>query len=255
MRTLIHGNTIHGFEVLVPGGERLATGYYHPNSPYGNLFSVLPSPKTVAVLGLGVGAMAPHFDSTDELVYYELDPDNEHIARSYFGFLDSCPARLRVVVGDARLSLLRDDGAPGPYFDAIMMDAFSGDGIPAHLLTVEAISSYLQKLKTGGILAFHLSNRYYDLRPVLKVAADELGLHGMYRRSVRRDALEEFENASLVYVLAEDPNSIAPLAKLGWKRPDSSNEIADIALWTDDYVNLMVPLYEAFTDNSWYGSK
>jgi SAM-dependent methyltransferase len=196
--------------------------------------------------------MAAHFSSADELVYYELDPDNERIARSYFGFLESCPARIRVVVGDARLSLLHDDGAPGPYFDAIMVDAFSGDGIPAHLLTVEAISSYLQKLKPGGILGFHLSNRYYDLRPVLKAAANELGLHGMYKRSVRRDELEDFEAPSLVYALSTDPNSVAPLIKFGWKGSGSINEIADIALWTDDYVNLMVPLYEVFTDDSWY---
>ena len=251
VRTLIHGNTYHGFEVSVPGGERLATGYYHANSPFGDLFSVLPSPKTVGVVGLGAGTMAAHFNPSDELVYYELDPDNERIARSYFGFLDSCPAPIRIVVGDARLSLLQDERAPGPYFDAIMVDAFSGDGIPSHLLTVEAISTYLQKLKPDGILGFHISNRYYDLRPVLKAAADELGLHGMYKRSTRGDGLEDYETPSLVYVLSANPNSIASLVESGWRDPDSSNEIAEIALWTDDYVNLMVPLYEVFTDDSW----
>ena len=133
----------------------------------------------------------------------------------------------------------------------MMVDAFSGDGIPAHLLTVEAISSYLQKLKSGGILGFHLSNRYYDLRPVLKAAADELGLHGMYKRSARRDGLEDYEAPSLVYALSSDPNAVAPLVELGWLDPESSNEIADVALWTDDYVNLMVPLYEVFTNDSW----
>jgi hypothetical protein len=195
--------------------------------------------------------MAAHFNSTDELVYYELDPDNERIAREYFGFLESCPAPLRVVVGDARLSLVQDEGAPGPYFDALMVDAFSGDGVPAHLLTVEAISTYLQKLKTGGILGFHLSNRYYDLRPVLKAAADELGLHGMYKRSVRGDRLEDYEAPSLVYALSADPNAVAPLVELGWLDPESSDEIADVTLWTDDYVNLLVPLYEVFTNDSW----
>jgi len=251
VRSLIHGRTYHGFEVLVPDGERLATGYYHANSPFGDLFSILPSPKTVGVVGLGAGAMAAHFTPTDELVYYELDPDNEHIARSYFGFLESCPAQLRVVVGDARLSLLHDEDAPGPYFDALMVDAFSGDGIPAHLLTVEAISTYLQKLKPGGFLGFHLSNRYYDLRPVLKAAADELGLHGMYKRSTKDDDLEDYEIPSLVYALAKDPGAVAPLTKLGWKDPDSSSEIADIALWTDDYVNPMVPLVKAFINERW----
>jgi SAM-dependent methyltransferase len=251
VRTLIHGNTLHGFEVSVPGGERLATGYYHANSPFGDLFSILPSPKAVGVVGLGAGTMAAHFSPTDELVYYELDPDNERIARSYFGFLESCPAPLRVVVGDARLSLLQDESAPGPYFDAIMVDAFSGDGIPAHLLTVEAISTYLEKLKPGGVLGFHISNRYYDLRPVLNAAADELGLHGMYKRSTRGDGLEDYETPSRVYALSADPISIAPLVESGWSDPNSSDEIADIALWTDDYVNLLVPLYEVFTNDSW----
>jgi SAM-dependent methyltransferase len=195
--------------------------------------------------------MAAHFNPNDELVYYELDPDNERIARNYFGFLKSCPGSVRVVVGDARLSLLNDDDAPGPYFDAVMVDAFSGDGIPVHLLTIEAISTYLQKLKPGGVLGFHLSNRYYDLRPVLKAAADQLGLHGMYRRSSRDDTLEDYEIPSLVYALSAAPDSIAPLAELGWTDPGSSTEIADIALWTDDYVNLIVPLYEVFTDDSW----
>ncbi len=251
VRLLIHGSTYHGFEVSVPGGERLATGYYHPNSPFGDLYSVLPSPKTVGVVGLGAGTMAAHFSPTDELVYYELDPDNERIARRYFGFLEGCPAALRVVTGDARVSLLRDAEAPGPYFDAMMVDAFSGDGIPAHLLTVEAISTYLQKLKPGGVLGFHLSNRYYDLRPVLKAAASELGLHGMYKRSTRGDGLADYEAPSLVYALSADPNSVAPLVEFGWKDPDSSDDIADIALWTDDYMNLMVPLYEVFTNGSW----
>jgi hypothetical protein len=118
-------------------------------------------------------------------------------------------------------------------------------------LTIEAISTYLQKLKPGGVLGFHLSNRYYDLRPVLKAAADQLGLHGMYRRSSRDDTLEDYEIPSLVYALSAAPDSIAPLAELGWTDPGSSTEIADIALWTDDYVNLIVPLYEVFTDDSW----
>ncbi|MBW2715215.1 MAG: hypothetical protein JRD03_04025, partial [Deltaproteobacteria bacterium] len=251
VRSLIHGDTLHGFEVAVPGGDRFATGYYHANSPFGDLFSALPSPMTVGVVGLGAGTMAAHFNLSDELVYYELDPDNERIARSYFGFLESCPASLRVVVGDARLSLLQDERAPGQYFDAIMVDAFSGDGIPSHLLTIEAISTYLQKLKPNGILGFHLSNRYYDLRPVLKAAADELGLYGMYKRSRRDDELEDYETPSLVYALSADPNSVALLAEIGWRDPGSSDEIADIALWTDDYVNLLVPLYEVFTDENW----
>ena len=246
VRALIHGRTFHGFELLSAGGERFPTGYYHRSTPFGDVFSLLASPKTVGVMGLGAGTMAAHFGSGDELVFYELDPDNEWIARDHFDYLRSCPARVRVVVGDARLALARDSLAPGAYYDALLVDAFSGDGIPTHLVTLEAIESYLGKLRPGGLLVFHISNRYYELRPVLRAASRSLGLHGLYRDSSHDGPLAEYESPSIVYAIARERESLAPLALRGWLDPERRGEIPDVRPWTDDYVNLLVPLYARF---------
>jgi spermidine synthase len=240
VRALVHGRTLHGFELLVPDGSRSATGYYHESSPYGEVFAALPSPKVVGVMGLGAGSMAAHFQADDELVFFEIDPDNERIARDHFGYLEGCPARTRVVVGDARLELARDASSPDGHYDALMIDAFSGDGVPTHLMTVEAIEEYLDKLDPNGLLVFHISNRYYDLRPVLKAASNTLGLHGRFRDS-RDRPLASYESPSIVYVLARRPEPLAPFAERGWTDPASAG-IPDIRLWSDDYVNPLVPL-------------
>jgi spermidine synthase len=240
VRALVHGKTLHGFELLVPDGPRSATGYYHEASPYGEVFAALPTPKAVAVMGLGAGAMAAHFQADDELVFFEIDPDNEWIARDHFGYLDGCPARTRVVVGDARLELSRDPLSPDGRYDALMIDAFSGDGVPTHLMTVEAIREYLEKLGPDGLLVFHISNRYYDLRPVLKAASSALGLHGLFRDS-RNRPVASYETPSIVYVLARRPEQLAAFAARGWIDPAAA-DVPDIRLWTDDYVNPLVPL-------------
>src|SRR5262245_19055362 len=242
VRALIHGRTFHGFEVLSAGGEAFPTGYYHRHAPFGDVFSMLPSPKTVGVVGLGVGTMAAHFSPGDELVFYELDPDNEWIARDHFDYLRSCPARTRIVVGDARLGLAGDPAAPGAYYDALLVDAFSGDGIPTHLLTLEAIRSYLAKLKPGGLLVFHISNRYYDLRPILLAASRSLDLHGLYRDS-SDETLAEYESPSVAYAMSREAATLAPLAERGWLDPERRGGMQDVRPWTDDYVNLLVPLY------------
>jgi hypothetical protein len=240
VRALVHGRTLHGFELLAPEGARSATGYYHDASPYGEVFAALPTPKVVGVMGLGAGAMAAHFHSDDDLVFFEIDPDNEWIARDHFGFLGGCPARTRVVVGDARLALARDPLSPDGHYDALMVDAFSGDGVPTHLITVEAIQEFLEKLAPDGLLVFHISNRYYDLRPVLKTASRALGLHGRFRDS-RRQALDAYEAPSMVYILARRPEPLAPFVALGWSDPEAS-DIPELRLWTDDYVNPLMPL-------------
>ncbi len=208
---------------------------------------MLPTPKKVAVVGLGAGAMAAHFGEGDELVYYEVDPDNEWIARDHFGYLERCPARTRVVVGDGRLELARDPGSPDAYYDALMIDAFSGDGVPTHLLTLEAIEGYLKKVHRDGILVFHISNRYYDLRPVVKAASGALGLVGRYRDS-RQRPLAAYESPSIVFLLARRPEILAPFVARGWTDPALA-EIAQVRLWTDDYVNPLVPLLRKLTES------
>jgi hypothetical protein len=247
VRALVHGKTLHGFELLTPDGPRTATGYYHENSPYGEIFAALGTPKVVGVMGLGAGVMAAHFARGDDLVFFEIDPDNERIAREYFRYLDECPAALRMVVGDARLELARDPLSPDGHYDALMVDAFSGDGVPTHLITVEAIQEYFEKIKPGGILVFHISSRYYDLRPILKTASRTLGLHGRFRDS-RERALAAYESPSIVYVLARRPEALAAFVAQGWRDPEGV-DLPDTRLWTDDYVNPLMPLLAKLSES------
>jgi spermidine synthase len=194
-------------------------------------------------MGLGAGTMAAHFDRNDELVFYELDPDNERIAREHFRYLESCPANVRVAVGDGRLSLASDPLVDGHHYDALVIDAFSGDGIPIHLITVEAIETYLKTLKPNGLLAFHISNRYYDLRPILYAASRELGLSGRVRDSRGSAVRSRHERPSIVYVLATHDDALENLDPAEWLDPTRDLDLRDTRLWTDDYANMLVPLF------------
>jgi hypothetical protein len=195
----------------------------------------------VAIIGLGTGSTAPYFGADDELVYYEIDPDGARMARERFSFLADSPARIRIVIGDARLELANDPLAPDGYFDAVVVDAFSGDAIPTHLLTREALSGYLAKLRDDGLLVFNITNRFYDLRAVLRATAAPLGLDGAFRSRERKDGLKDLEMRSHWYVLSRNHDALAGLARTGWV--PATGEPTTISAWTDDYVNILAPLW------------
>ena len=170
--------TIHGAQSLDPAARREPLTYYHRTGPLGQVFAVFSGPRAkqeVAVIGLGTGTIACYGQAGQHFTFYEIDPAMEQIARDprYFTYLSDCPAQVKVILGDARLSLR---GAPESFYDMIILDAFSSDAIPIHLVTREAIRLYLAKLKPGGILVFHISNRYLDLKPVLGNLARDAGL-------------------------------------------------------------------------------
>ena len=158
-RTLLHGSTVHGSQVLHPTLRRNPTSYYHRAGPLWDVLGDAKKKRNVAVIGLGVGTCATYFQEGESLTFYELDPAIEDIARAGFTYLDDCPAEVKIVVGDARLQL---EHAPDHSYDIIMVDAFSSDAIPTHLLTREALSLYDKKLAPQGTLVFHISNRYYN---------------------------------------------------------------------------------------------
>ncbi len=237
VRFLVHSGTVHGIQVTDGVERRTPLGYYHPSSPVGDVLGRLDGDRRVAVVGLGAGATAAYFDTGDEVVFYELDPDGEAIARAHFSYLADSAARIRVEVGDARLALARDPLAADGSYDLVFVDAFSGDSIPTHLLTREAIELYLRKLRPDGLLLFHVSSRFYDFNPVLKAAGEALGLHGALTWS--SDPLEPLEMAARCYALARDPERIASLLARGWQ-PDAI--VRPATLWTDDYVNVLAPL-------------
>jgi SAM-dependent methyltransferase len=239
-RALYHGSTVHGQQRLDRPGRHEPLTYYHPAGPVGKLFdkwtATHRAPLRVAAVGLGTGSLAYYARPTDAWDFYEIDPAVERIARNpeYFNFLSECMTdRLRVVLGDARLRLADADGR----YDVIVLDAFSSDAIPTHLLTREALELYERKLAPGGVLAFHISNRYLDLGPIIARGARSLSppLVVISWDDVTGDVASG-RLPSTWLVLARTWSDLAPLGlPTGWAvqpRPDTP-------LWTDDFSNLL----------------
>lgn len=230
--TLFHGTTIHG-QQNVGSGEPLT--YYHTKSPVAELIHSRPGGRlrSVAAVGLGTGTLAAYVKPDQRWTFFEIDPEVERVARDarYFTHLETCGARCEVVIGDARLSLQhRSD-----VYDMIVLDAFSSDSIPIHLLTREAVEIYLDRLTGDGILAIHISNNHLDLRPVVAGIVRDLGLVGR----------EQFQNTtdtsggkfgSLWAVLARSD------AALGSGVTGNGNwhqlVPGDTRTWTDDFSNI-----------------
>jgi hypothetical protein len=235
MHILYHGTTTHGAQSFDPERILEPLTYYHRDGPLGAFFDVFGGTRTtrrVAAVGLGTGTIACYANKGEDWTFYEIDPAVEEIARDpdYFTFLRDCPAR--VVLGDARLSLAHvDDGA----LSLVILDAFSSDAIPIHLLTEQALRLYLGKLGTDGVLLVHISNRYMDLAPVLGNLANAIGLAG----ALRRDEEDKDNNryGSDWAVLARRAEVLAPLLKdPRWKELPQSRRIG---VWRDDHANLI----------------
>ncbi|RMG17977.1 MAG: hypothetical protein D6731_03090 [Planctomycetota bacterium] len=246
VRRLTHARTVHGKELLDPRGRGRPIGFFHANAPLGQALRALPRPRRVAVIGLGAGALAGHLEAGDRMTFYELDPLVQRIAERDFGFLAAARARgaeVHVVLGDARLELRK---APDDAYDLLVVDAFSSDAIPTHLLTEEALGLYLRKVSFKGVLVFHISNRYYDLRPVLAAAAERLGLAHCVRSKLDGRGLAPLEDPTKVYALARTPERLAPLRALGWSDPPP--DLPRLRAWTDDHANLLGALWAGFLE-------
>lgn len=175
-RDMASGRILHGRQVLDESRRRTPTTYYVPESGVGRALGTYRSRKDlrVGVVGLGAGTLAAYgTDPTQGFRFYEINPEVIRLARSRFTFLADCPARVEVVEGDARLSLERE---PPQGFHLLALDAFSGDTVPTHLLTLEAMRGYLRHLDPEGTIAVHVSNRYLDLEPVVRGGAHRLGM-------------------------------------------------------------------------------
>lgn len=185
VHTEYSGTTLHGLQFTDSRGAEPST-YYSRVGPLASVFDNLRSrtgDARVGVVGLGVGTIAAYARPGDEMTFYEIDQTVVDIARNpaYFTYISGSAVDPRIVVGDARLSL--EDQSPGSY-DLLVLDAFSSDSVPAHLLTREAIQTYARTLRPGGILAFHLSNRYYDLVGPVAATARSAGFSALSLRSV-----------------------------------------------------------------------
>ncbi len=172
VRKVFHGTVEHGAQFL-DARRKIPTTYYSYSSGVGQALDSIDRPKRVGVIGLGAGTLAAYGKPGDEFHFYEINPRMVDIANQQFSFLSDSAAHIDVTLGDARLSL---EAEPPQDFDVLVVDAFSGDAIPVHLLTQEAFVVYLRHLKPAGILAIHISNQYLDLAPVVGALAESNGL-------------------------------------------------------------------------------
>jgi hypothetical protein len=237
---LLHGTTIHGAQSLDPMRRLQPLAYYYPTGPIGQLFTTLRgrlvNPR-IAVVGLGSGSLACYGDPHQFWNFYEIDPIVKRLARDpkYFTYLRDCPPRVLVTLGDARLSLTK---APDSHFGLIVLDAFSSDAIPTHLLTREAVELYLSKLAKGGIIALHISNRHINLRPVIGNLAKNLRLVSLFRDDMQIDETEVRmgKEPSTWAVMAHHLTDLGPLAHdPRWKPLEEPVG----AVWTDDFSNIV----------------
>lgn len=237
---LVHGSTIHGQQRLDEKGPPRPMTYYHERGPVGNLFKSLPANKVkkVAVVGLGTGAVAAYARPHQDWTFFEIDPAVARIAQDYFDFLSTCRARsCSIVLGDARRKLML---VPDGEFDVIMLDAFSSDAIPVHLLTREAMQLYVQKLAPGGVLAMHVSNNHLDLPPLVdRLAADHSPpLVARYSNDLATDdEKDDGKLASQWMALARNEADLGSMAKGPTWFPVQNPPPGPI--WRDDFANLL----------------
>jgi SAM-dependent methyltransferase len=236
LRTLLHGTVRHGSQWLSPERRRQATAYYGPRSGGALAIQHLTSgSRRVGLVGLGPGTLAAYGRPGDYYRFYELNPQVIRVARTEFTYLSDCPAKVDIVEGDARLSLERE---PDQHFDVLALDAFSGDSVPAHLLSREAFQLYFRHLKPEGVLAVHVSNRFVDLTSVVARAAQSLGRSYL---AVLSMGIPEEQTLAATWVLVSANREFleSPVFKAGGRHiPPASR----VRLWTDDYSNLFQAL-------------
>lgn len=239
-RSLFHGTTLHGRQSLDQARAAEPLTYYHRSGPIGQLLAALAGPLErghIGAIGLGTGSLAAYATPDQRWTFYEIDPAVVRIADDprFFTYLHHATAGIGVVQGDARLAL--NAAAPGSH-DLLILDAFSSDAIPVHLLTREALVVYLQALTPGGVLAFHISNRHLALLPVLaRLAAEQnLAVLAQLDTEAPQDTAPG-KTASQWVVMARSGDELQPLASdPRWVRPDVNH---DEPVWTDDFSNII----------------
>jgi SAM-dependent methyltransferase len=232
VRKLLHGAINHGEQYLEPDLKDRPTTYYGMQSGVGlALLHNRHSAQRVGVIGLGTGTLAAYAQQGDYYRIYEINPLVIQLAKTEFTYLRDSKAQLDLVLGDARLSLERETPQ---RFDVLVVDAFSGDSIPVHLMTREAFQLYLRHLRPDGVLAVHISNRYLDLKPVVKKLADNFGLSAMLVDTDDDDANEIFGSTWILVTANQEFLNIPVVKEAALPIDETKNQ----RLWTDDYSNL-----------------
>jgi len=233
-RSLIHGTILHGTQYTAAEFRHSPTTYYTATSGIGRAVEMLhPSltPLKVGVIGLGAGTIATYGAKNDIYRFYDINPAVPQIARTYFTYLEDSDAKIEIALGDARLSLERE---PKQNFDVLAIDAFSSDAIPVHLITAEALAIYRRHMKPGGIIAFHVTNRFLNLTPVVEALAHAQGLDSILVSDDGSGALASRSD----WVLISDSKEVLARPELA----DAATAIVprrDWRLWTDDFNNMV----------------
>jgi SAM-dependent methyltransferase/MFS family permease len=235
LRRLVHGTIMHGEQYLER--RRFITTYYQETSGIGVAIKSRQErgPIRVGVIGLGTGTIAAYGRPGDVYRFYDIDPRVVQLARQEFSFLADSPAKVEVALGDARLTLERE---PPQNFDVLAVDAFSSDAIPVHLITREALGVYLRHMKSDGIVAFHVSNRFLDLIPVVARIAKEQGAHAVLVNDDPDDEDESLRSRSDWVLVSRDPAALEsePIVEGGGQEAEDRPRWRT---WTDDYSNLI----------------
>lgn len=234
VRTLTNGSIQHGNQIFSPELRHTPTTYYALDSGIGLAmrFCCEGRPRRIGVVGLGTGTVAAYGQRGDRITFYEINPAVAPIAQNLFTYLRDSAAQINIVEGDARTSLA---GEAPQNFDVLVIDAFSGDAIPLHLLTTQAVALYRRHLVSGGILAFHISNQHVDLEPEIALLARAAGMTAKRVTNFPNDQRGEF--ASTWMLLTSHPGFFEQKEVAG--RVHEPTEDPKVHLWTDDYSSLL----------------
>jgi len=235
LRRLLHGVIMHGEQYMDPSRRHEPTTYYQASSGIGAAIAARAqgAPIRVGVIGLGAGTLAAWGRKGDVYRFYDINPKVLEVARTHFAYLAESDARIELALGDARLVLERE---PPQRFDILAVDAFSSDAIPVHLITKEALAVYLRHVKPDGIVAFHVSNRFLDLVPVVARIARENGAHAVV---VYDTAEEGSDKTQTDWVLVSRDRSTLDAPEIRAAGAQAPEEREDWRTWTDDYSNLV----------------
>lgn len=239
-RSLVHGVTLHGVQSLNPAIRQKPTSYYCEDGPLGDLMNLLPRPADahMAVVGCGVGTTTAYGKPGQKWTVFEIDPDVRDIAKGdpLFTYISHCPAEVKFAMGDARIKLAES----AEKYDMIVLDAYSSDNIPMHLMTVESFRLYMDRLTPHGVLAVHISNRFLDLKQQVALISKELGLAQARRFGYFPPRDPQLRFSSEWMVVAHSLNDIEPLRGHEWQtvQPDPN-----IRVWTDERSSILDVLH------------
>ncbi|HBG61806.1 MAG: hypothetical protein A2Y03_02540 [Omnitrophica WOR_2 bacterium GWF2_38_59] len=232
-RFMLNGKTIHGAQALDAKGRQVPIAYYNPRSPVVKLLLSVNQLRKIAIIGLGTGSLATYTNKDQSLDFYELDKDIIEVAKKYFVFLNIAHGNIKYYVGDARKSF---ESVDNKGYQLIVVDAFSGDSIPTHLLTKEGINVFRNNLAENGVIVFHATNQYINVVDPLVSTAFSLGAKVLYKTDVDITTGRFF--AEWVAVTWNDETANQLRSVFNWEELDK-NDFKDIRVWTDNYTNIL----------------